>query len=253
MRKGIAGKSDAGERQRRLVTKTPSVKNLGLFFKLFPAGQLVILIRDGRSVVESSAKTFDQPYGYAAREWARAARIIQDFQAENPGGAYLLVRYEDLYNHVERELRRIFDYLGLDPNSYDYSAAGNLPVRGSSTLRGNGTSSRQSCVANGIHWNPVEKPAAFNPVDRWSNWNRKKHERFNWLAGKYLSRFGYALKTYPRGGWLWCARNVVLDLSHLEAAVWLLRRALRRLKTISSLGELFTFIRGSVARTRNEP
>lgn len=253
MRKRAAGKTSAGETPRRLVTKTPSVKNIGLFHKFFPAARLVVLVRDGRSVVESSAKTFDHPYGFAAREWARAAQIIQDFQAEHPGEAYLLVRYEDLYSNVERELRRIFDYLGLDPDTYDYAAAENMPVRGSSTLRRNGTSTRQSWVGKGIHWNPVEKPADFNPVDRWSNWSRAKHERFNWLAGDRLSRFGYASKTYPRGGWLFAAWNVVLDVSHLESAVWLMRRALRRLKNISSMKELFAYIWGNVILTRNEP
>jgi hypothetical protein len=108
-------------------------------------------------------------------------------------------------------------------------------------------------VAKGIHWNPIEKPADFNPMDRWSNWSRAKHERFNWLAGEYLSRFGYPLKTYPRGSWLWFAWNVILDVSYLEGMVWLLRRALRRLKTIKSFGELFAFILGSVGLTRNEP
>ena len=252
-RKKIGEKRGTGERQRRLVTKTPSVKNLGSFFRFFPAGQLVVLVRDGRSVVESSVKTFDQPYGYAALEWARAARTIQDFQAANPGGAYLLVRYEDLYSSIEPELRRIFYYLSLDPDTYDYSAAANMPIRGSSTLRDNGTSSRQLWVAKGIHWNPVEKPADFNPVDRWSSWSRAKHERFNWLAGEYLSRFGYALRTYPGSDWLWCAWNVILDISHLEAMVWLLRRAIRRLKTISSIGELLAFVWARVDLNRNQP
>ena len=40
--------------ERRLITKTPSVNNLGFFFKLFPRAHLLVLLRDGRSVVESS-------------------------------------------------------------------------------------------------------------------------------------------------------------------------------------------------------
>ena len=237
LRKQVAGKNGTGGLQRRLVTKTPSVKNLGLFFNFFPAGQLLILVRDGRSVVESSVKTFNQPYGYAAREWARAARIIQDFQQANPGTPYLLVRYEDLYGDVENELRRIFDYLHLDADAYDYRLAASLPVRGSSTLRGQPASKGFSWVARGVHWDPVEKPADFDPINRWSAWRRARHERFNWLAGEYLSRFGYAAKTYSGGRAFWSAWNMAQDVLCLDTATWMLRRMIRRLKISSSAGE----------------
>jgi hypothetical protein len=242
-RKQVTGKNGIGGPQRRLVTKTPSVKNLGLFSKLFPASQLLILVRDGRSVVESSVKTFNQPYGYATREWARAARVIEDFQRKNQGTPYLLVRYEDLYKNVEQELRRIFHHLQLDPEVYDYAAAANLPVRGSSTLRGRPASYRRFWVAEGIHWDPVQKPMDFNPIDRWSNWDRAKHERFNWLAGEHLNRFGYSQKTYPGGRLVWTVRNIVLDFLRLDTGSWLLRRVSRRLRTVNSVGDFIEFIR----------
>jgi hypothetical protein len=47
-----------GVDRRRLVTKTPSVQNLPLVFKLFPQAQLLLLVRDGRAVAESGVKTF---------------------------------------------------------------------------------------------------------------------------------------------------------------------------------------------------
>lgn len=47
---------------KRVLTKTPSIRNLGNFFKLFPHARLLILIRDGRAVVESSVKSFDEGY-----------------------------------------------------------------------------------------------------------------------------------------------------------------------------------------------
>ena len=42
------------DRQRRLVTKSPSVVHLELFFAFFPCARLLILVRDGRSVVQSA-------------------------------------------------------------------------------------------------------------------------------------------------------------------------------------------------------
>ena len=43
---------------KRLVTKTPSITNIRLFFRLFSRAKLLILVRDGRAVVESSSRSF---------------------------------------------------------------------------------------------------------------------------------------------------------------------------------------------------
>ncbi len=68
---------------RRLVTKTPNVDNLDLFFKLFPNAGLIVIVRDGRSVVASGMKSFGWDFETAARQWASAARkIIQFDEAE---------------------------------------------------------------------------------------------------------------------------------------------------------------------------
>lgn len=242
-RKQISGKNGTGGRPLRLVTKTPTVRNLALFYPLFPNGKLIVLIRDGRSVVESAARTFDRPYGHAAKEWASSARIIQDYCKNHPGRQFLLVRYEDLYRNVEKELRRIFEYLQLDAEAYDYDGAVNLPVRGSSTLRGQPSAHEVPWVAQGIHWDPVAKPANFNPVERWANWSRAKHERFNWLAGEYLEKFGYDKKTYTGGRVLWPVWNILLDGLHVDSALWLARRIRRRWKEINSVDDFLGVLR----------
>ncbi|HUA15083.1 MAG TPA: sulfotransferase [Verrucomicrobiae bacterium] len=242
-RKELAGKETTNGRPLRLVTKTPTVKNLGLFFELFPGSPLVVLVRDGRSVVESAVRTFDRPYGHAAREWASSAQIIQNHRANHPEKQFLLVRYEDLYGNVEKELRRIFEYLQLDPDAYDYAKAANLPVRGSSTLRGQPTSHDVPWVANGIHWDPVQKPTNFNPVERWANWNRAKHERFNWLAGDDLEKFGYERKNFLRGQVFWVFWNVVLDVTHVDGALWLARRVRRKWREINSVHDFLATLR----------
>ena len=46
------------DRQRRLVSKSPSVAHLERFFTFFPSARLLILVRDGRSVVQSAMDTF---------------------------------------------------------------------------------------------------------------------------------------------------------------------------------------------------
>ena len=168
-----------------LVTKTPDVTNLHLFFKFFPAADLIILVRDGRAVVESGVRTFYRSFADETRRWGKGAAAIRRFAESdsNCGRSYLIVRYEDLYSNTEEETRRIMSLLRLDPALYNFGAAMNLMVRGSSSLRHEGAEWQEFSVAPGIHWDPVPKTADFRPLERWSNWNRAQHERFNWIAG----------------------------------------------------------------------
>ncbi len=195
--------------RKRLVTKTPSVHNLPLFFDLFPGACLLILVRDGRAVVESGVRSFGWDYESAMHNWARAARTVLAFTQKEggPPGKYLLVRYEDLVAGGEVQVRRLLDFLGLDACAYDFAAAARLPVKGSSELK----------AAGEMHWRPVEKGADFDPLGRWKNWPRARHERFNWLAGTYLGQLGYEAMQYGGRRRLSAAWNRCLD------AWWALR------------------------------
>ncbi len=161
---------------KRLLTKTPSIHNLHLFSKFFPNAYLLILIRDGRAVVESRVKTFNETYETAMYKWATAAKEIVDFDKNFKRGSsrYLIIKYEDILNNIEGEIKKILSFLNLDIEKYDVARAMNLPVRGSSTFKGKQDS---------IHWKPVEKTADFDPLKRWGNWSRNLHEMFNYLGG----------------------------------------------------------------------
>jgi len=181
-----AGPAVAG---RRIVAKTPSVKNLSLFPRLFPGARAVVLMRDGRSVVESGVRSFGFTYEEQTHKWAWAARVIAEtvgtergpgrFDAASP---FLLVRYEDLVTDCASELRRILAFTGLDADAYDFDAVEALPVRGSSTFRG---------ARKDVNWRPVERSAAFSPLKRWRDWPADLHDRFNYLGGAELAAFGY--------------------------------------------------------------
>lgn len=191
---------------RRIVTKTPRVDHLHAFFTFFPEARLLILVRDGRSVIESGVKTFGWHREWAVREWARAAGTILAFEAvaaeQGFSDRYLIVRYEDLWQTLEETLRRILAHLDLDPADYDFQAAANLPIRGSSTGDATGA----------IHWNPVQKTAAFDPMSRWRHWSQGRHERFNWLAGEPMRKLGYEPRVFPGAGGFWKTWNRLLDL-----------------------------------------
>lgn len=179
--------------EKRLITKTPSVRNLKHFFKLFPSARLAIIVRDGRSVVESSVKSFGWSYENAMQLWVYAARNILRFQKtyKNSDYKYLIVKYEDLCNNLEDKLNEVLAFLDLETDVYNFEAAYNLPVRGSSVLRGN---------ADKVTWKPLEKPQDFHSLPRWTNWDRNLHERFNWIAGDCMTAFGYEIQTYETIG-----------------------------------------------------
>lgn len=198
--------NDNSKVKRRIVTKTPSVRNLDYFFKLFPSSHLIILVRDGRAVVESSVKSFNNNYETMMRLWAEAAETILRFDqaTKNSDFKYLIVRYEDLWNNLEAELRKILTFLELDGEAYDFDVAVNLPIKGSSELRRRGKSQ--------LNWQPVEKTSDFNPLQRWSHWGHTLHRRFDWIAGQYLTEFGYETKYYSNNRMLWSVWHNILDI-----------------------------------------
>lgn len=167
-----------------LVSKTPSVHNIRYFFQLFPDAHLLLLVRDGRAVVESTVRSFGGERVALMQQWANYARELLCFLHDptNSGKAYRLVRYEDLYTHTETEMRAILAFLGLDAACYDFEAARNLPVIGSSTFkRGTGK----------VHWLPVQKSADFDPLARAADWDAALHEQFQTIAGAELAQLGY--------------------------------------------------------------
>lgn len=171
---------------RRLVTKNPSVNGIDQVFRFFPTAHVIVLVRDGRAVVESCVRTFGWDADLAARRWAAAASIALRFldgrAADDPG--VRMVRYEDLAADPRRQMTQLLSFLRLDTADYDLSAAERLPVRGSSVFLGGKAQ---------VHWEPVERTRDFDPLQRWANWSAEQHKRFAWLAGREQVALGYGL------------------------------------------------------------
>jgi hypothetical protein len=174
------------DRDRRLLTKSPSVHHIDRIFRFFPRARVVILVRDGRSVAQSCMATFGWEFERAARSWAAAAHEIRRFTEKNGaehGHRFRVVRYEDLVRDLRGSLGPILRFLDLDEGAFDYASASHLPVRGSSAYFGPGR--------NTVHWDPVPRGADFDPTERWRDWDAERHERFDWIAGAQLRYFGY--------------------------------------------------------------
>ena len=168
------------------LTKTPSVTGLENIFEIFPEAFLILIIRDGRTVVESGVRSFDWDYEIATRKWAAAANTIYQIKKkyENTSKNFLIIKYEDLFTDEKSELIKMFNYLELNANDYNFDATAELGVTGSSDVR--------KQMGN-VHWDATKKTQDFNPLARFKSWNTKRHDRFNWIAGKSMNNFGYKL------------------------------------------------------------
>jgi hypothetical protein len=170
---------------KRLLTKTPEAHNLSMLFDLFPEAQPIIIVRDGRAVVESKMKSFDADFNWASGAWAAAAQWILDFTRKTPPDRFRLVKYEDLHQHTHERVRSLLDYLNLDPDDYPFDKIDELPVRGSSAHFGD---------SGQLDWKPVTKTGAFKPLERFSHWTTRQHIEFNVLAGEQMTQLGYELQ-----------------------------------------------------------
>lgn len=170
---------------KRLLTKTPDPHNLDLFFTLFPQARLVLLVRDGRDVAESSYRSWpSESRAHWMRTWAQGARSILDF-VQGPGQAcadrWKLCRYEELCND-RREFYSLLEFVGISPDTYPWAEFESLPLFGSSVYRGG---------RKDLHWDPVARPENFRPTNRWEEWGWFQRWQFNRLAGREQRELGY--------------------------------------------------------------
>lgn len=167
----------------RLVTKTPSVRNLDHFFDLFPEAYLVVIVRDPRSVAYSASASFGADYEGWARDWARAAATIASFQGKHHDhrDRFTVVRYEDLITLGRPAIEELLRFLELPESVYPFDEAVSLPPRGSSYLAAQGE----------MHWLPTNEIEDFHPLRRWEDWPRDKIDRIQWLTSPHLEHFGY--------------------------------------------------------------
>lgn len=178
----FAGIDASGDRV--LLTKTPSVEGLENFASIFPGAKLLLVVRDGRDVIESGIRSFKWNPEKAIRWYARSARQVLTFRDNQTGNRdhFRVVRYEELYTGVRVRLQGILEFLGLDPDVYDFNGIETMDVVGSSDL---------AQRSGKVDWAPRPWDKDFNPLERWRNWSPRRRERFYALAGRYFEALGY--------------------------------------------------------------
>ena len=201
----------------RAISKTPHIENPELFFRFFPHAKLLILVRDGRSVIESGMQTFGWRREAALHSIAGSAATINNFKLENASNRdkFRILHYEELWKDTPGQLRELLSFLQLDPDQYDFDQAVDLPVRGSSELK---TKGHQS-----IHWDPVKKTPDFDPMSRFTDWSPAMHYRYNRVAGPAMKALGYSSMAVNDSGRFYRLQSLFLD------AIWTLKTLARPL------------------------
>jgi len=104
----------------RIAERTPlHVLHLALIAEIYPDAKFVHIIRDGRDVARSISA---QPWGPAniagaAREWREC--VVAGRAAALKSDQLLEVRYERLLKNPEKEIERLYTWLGLPSSEQD--------------------------------------------------------------------------------------------------------------------------------------
>lgn len=174
---------DSESHGRRIVTKTPSVFGLNNFQRLFPEQLPLVIVRDARSIAESFHHAWGHDRNLVANWWKEQAQAYFNYLQSTASAAYR-IRYERLVTNVTGELTALFRYLNLDPATYDFAAAEQLLIQGSSFHK---------AESGELDWTPQQQDAEFAPTTRFAGWTEQQHRAFNEIAGFYLTQLGYEL------------------------------------------------------------
>jgi len=168
--------------QQYCITKTPSVVNIEYATKLFPKSKFIILVRDGKNVIESGVVGFNWDYKSAIKKHALYGNYIVRFMKKNKNNPnVILIRYEDILKDGKNELTKLFNQFNLDPNKFDYSQIDSTPVYGSSFLK----------KENKVTWQPIEKNDDFNPLERSKGWGLFTKLYYNYYCKENDKFLGY--------------------------------------------------------------
>lgn len=176
--------SETGK-DKRVISRTPLPDGAMNHSKLFPGAKVVLIIRNGQDLTESHLRSFNYRFEYVVRKWIKGMIEIDRILESSSKSDVILIRYEELYTKTVDQLNILFKFLQLDPAVYDYDAAINAEVVGSSDVK---------LKTGNLHWNPVPKHDEFNPLERSASWSKWRHYRFNFLAGDISRAHAYPLK-----------------------------------------------------------
>lgn len=172
---------------KTLLLKVPNVSYLDYFPFMFPFERCVVLMRDGRDIVQSTIATWKgRSFADTCWQWDTRARFLLRMRERyKDSQQFYFATYEAVQSDPETFVRGVFNHFGMSLRHYPFDQISTLPVRGSSTASV-GTDDK-------VTWAPVEKSASFKPSAKWRDtWTEQQKAEFKKIAGDSLIRWGYA-------------------------------------------------------------
>jgi hypothetical protein len=168
-----------------VVCKTPKPNNLDSFNSFFPDSKLIILLRDGRDIIDSYSNTFNSGFIRSCRQWYIKAQEVNRFLKSNePQSKFLVVKYENLLTHHQEELARICEYLGISLDHFPKNLLDSLPLVGSSQVK-----SKNGLVEWSAKTDNAIKDLTF--IGRHRKWSIIKRIIFNLFFKRMNNALGY--------------------------------------------------------------
>jgi hypothetical protein len=165
--------------------KTPIYASyIDLIHEIFPEAQFLHIIRDGRDAALSMLDKYEHDefhvdIFFAARNWVRRIRSAQRAGSRIGPKLYYELRYENLIDDPERELRAICDFLG---ESYE------------PTMIAYHQTARERIPADSHFFSNVRNPLSPKRVGRWQQEMPVADQRLvQFVAGKLLTELGYGV------------------------------------------------------------
>ena len=184
LREMVTARAETTSGRNLVLSKTPFPTNLNRLRDLFPESKAIVIVRDGRAVVESTVRTWGSPFDVASARFRDGARSILGATGgidAAPEHLHVLT-YESLFDDPLSVAGEALRFLGLDPSLLPADSVVNSPVRGSSTSRGD---------EGVVHWDAMDRPENFQPKSRWHSWSDSQHQLFAAIAGEENRSLGY--------------------------------------------------------------
>jgi protein-tyrosine sulfotransferase len=165
-----------------VISKSPALQGVEAFENFGDEARVLVVVRNGRDVVESTVKSF--PWispSYALHRWVDGCRMLAGLP-RRLAERLMIVRYEDMFRAPGEAMKAVLPWLGVAPGDYPFDKVGALPIRGSSEMR------RQK---KDVTWDPVPKWQNFAPDKRSASWSPLQVARFQMYAGPWNVALGY--------------------------------------------------------------
>ena len=165
--------------------KTPIYASyVDLLHDLFPRAQFLHIIRDGRDAALSMLDKYEHDefhvdIFFAARNWVRRICSAQSAGSRIGPNLYYELRYENLIDDPEGELRAVCDFLGeaYEPGMIEYHRT-----------------ARERIPANSHFFSNVRNPLSRQRVGRWQQEMSVADQRLvQRVAGRLLAELGYTV------------------------------------------------------------